>query len=261
MPTVAELTEPYGNFMLGPVRGPRVCDVCLTFIDGYPRCYTCARTPQALDVLAPISYSVAAGQLHHVLAAYKRQDGRVGRRLSTQLAAVLWRFLSCHEHCLAQAAGVPSFDLVATVPSGVGERDRSHPLHRIVSEMVGPTRDRHRRLLGRSTVSVAPHEFDRRRYEATGRVPGAAVLVIDDTWTTGASVQSAATVLKEAGAQTVAAVVIGRHLNRKWGENERRLRALTRPFDWTRCAYCDADPRAPERLPSEDGGYQPPCGL
>ena len=93
MPTVAELTEPYGNFMLGPVRGPRVCDVCMTFTDGYPRCYTCARTPRALDVLAPISYSVAAGQLHHVLAAYKRQDGRVGRLLSTQLAAVLWRFL------------------------------------------------------------------------------------------------------------------------------------------------------------------------
>ena len=78
MPTVAELTEPYGNFMLGPVRGPGVCEVCLTFTDGYPRCYTCARTPRALDVLAPISYSVAAGQLHHVLAAYKR-SGRPGR--------------------------------------------------------------------------------------------------------------------------------------------------------------------------------------
>src|SRR5690349_6777809 len=109
MPTVAELTEAYGNFMLGPVRGPSVCDVCLTFTDGYPRCYTCARTPQALDALAPISYSVATGQLHHVLAAYKRQDGNVGRHLSIQLAAVLWRFLSGHENCLARAAGVPSF--------------------------------------------------------------------------------------------------------------------------------------------------------
>ena len=96
------------------------------------------RTPQALDALAPISYSVAAGQLHHVLAAYKRQDGRVGRRLSIQLAAVLWRFLSGHEGCLAHAAGVSSFDLVVTVPSGIGERDESHPLHHIVSEIVAP---------------------------------------------------------------------------------------------------------------------------
>jgi hypothetical protein len=259
MPTVAELTEPYGNFMLGPVRGPGVCDVCLTFTDGYPRCYTCARTPQALDALVPISYSVAAGQLHHVLAAYKRLNGWVGRRLSTELAAVLWRFLSDHERCLAQAAGVPSFDLVATVPSGDGERDASHPLHWIVSEMVGPTRDRHHRLLSRSGAPVAAHEFDRRRYEVTGRLPEGAVLMIDDTWTTGANVQSAATTLKEAGAQTVAAVVIGRHLNREWGENERRLRALSRPFDWTRCAHCDHDSRAPERLSGGDGGYQPPC--
>jgi len=259
MPTVAELTEPYGNFMLGPVRGPRVCDVCLTFTDGYPRCYTCARTPRALDVVAPISYSVATGQLHHVLAAYKRQDGRVGRLLSTQLAAVLWRFLSGHEACLAQAAGVASFDLVATVPSGVGERDETHPLHRIVSEMVAPTRDRHRRLLDRSAIPVAPHAFDRRRYNVTGQVPGAAVLVIDDTWTTGANVQSAATVLKEAGAQTVAAVVIGRHLNREWGRNEQRLSALDRPFDWTRCAYCAPASGDPAGLPGENAGYEPPC--
>ena len=259
MPTVAELTEPYGNFMLGPVRGPRVCDVCLTFTDGYPRCYTCARTPQALDALAPISYSVATGQLHHVLAAYKRQDGRVGRRLSIQLAAVLWRFLSGHEGCLAHAAGVSSFDLVVTVPSGIGERDESHPLHHIVSEIVAPTRDRHQRLLARSTAPVAPHEFDRRRYETTGRVNGAAVLVIDDTWTTGANVQSAAAVLKEAGAQTIAAVVIGRHLNREWGQNERRLSALEQPFDWTRCAYCAPASGDPAGLPGRDGGYQPPC--
>ena len=69
MPTVAELTEPYGNFMLGPVRGAGVCDVCFTFTDGCARCSACARMPKALDVLAPISYSVAAGQLHHVLFA------------------------------------------------------------------------------------------------------------------------------------------------------------------------------------------------
>jgi hypothetical protein len=259
MPTVAELTEPYGNFMLGPVRGPGVCDVCLTFTDGYPRCYTCARTPQALDALAPISYSVAAGQLHHVLAAYKRTDGWVGRQLATQLAAVLWRFLSGHEQCLARAAGVRSFDLVASVPSGDAERDPSHPLRWIVGEAVGPTRDRHRRLLARSDVQVAAHEFDSRRYEATGELAEKAVLMIDDTWTTGANVQSAARALKDAGAQTVVAVVVGRHLNREWGQNELRLRALDRPFDWTTCAYCDPASAAAAGLQSRDAGYQPRC--
>ena len=259
MPTVAELTEPYGNFMLGPVRGTGVCEVCFTFTDGCPRCEVCARTPQALDVLAPISYSVATGQLHHVLAAYKRHEGQVRRGLSTQLAAVLWRFLVGHEGCLGRAAGVASFDLVATVPSGDGERDATHPLRWIVSDAVGPTRDRHRRLLGRSAVAVVPHEFDPRRFEVAERLAESAVLIVDDTWTTGANVQSAATALKEAGARTVAAVVIGRHLNRKWGHNEHRLRALTRPFDWTKCAYCAAVGGDPAGLLGRDGGYQPRC--
>lgn len=259
MPTVAELTEPYGNFMLGPVRGAGVCDVCFTFTDGRSRCQACGRTPQALDVLAPISYSVGAGQLHHVLAAYKRHDGEAARTLSTQLAAVLWRFLSGHEGCVAQAAGVASFDLVATVPSGHDERDASHPLHWIVGEAVGPTRDRHRRLLGRSTVPVLPHEFNRRRYEVANRLPESAVLIIDDTWTTGANVQSAATALRQAGARKVAAVVIGRHLNRRWGQNERRMSELDRPFDWTTCAYCHPASAAPAGLLGRNAGYEPRC--
>ena len=64
------------------------------------------------------------------------------------------------------------------------------------------------------------------------------MLLIDDTWTTGANAQSAAAALKDAGAGTVAAVVIGRHLNRDWHENDLRLRALGESFDWEHCALC-----------------------
>jgi hypothetical protein len=46
----------------------------------------------------------------------------------------------------------------------------------------------------------------------------------------------------------VAAVVIGRHVNRNWHENDRRLRALPR-FDWGRCALC-APAAAPIQPPS-----------
>lgn len=260
MPTVVELTEPYGNFMLGPARGAGVCEVCFTFTDRYARCYTCARTPQALDAVLPISYSPALAQLHYVLAAYKRLDGRVGRRLSLQLAAVLWRFLSDHEHCAAAAAGVRSFDLVTTVPSGEDGRDPRHPLHWIVSEVVGPTRERHRRLLARSDVMVAAHEFDQRKFRATKQLGGQTVLLIDDTWTTGANAQSAAAALKAADAGRIAAVVIGRHLNREWADNDRRLTAVSRPFDWTKCGFCGRPPTGVKGLSCRDGGYQPPGG-
>jgi hypothetical protein len=43
-------------------------------------------------------------------------------------------------------------------------------------------------------------------------VTGAGILLIDDTWASGASAQSAAVALKQAGARAVAVVVIGRHV-------------------------------------------------
>ena len=67
------------------------------------------------------------------------------------------------------------------------------------------------------------------------------MLLIDDTWTTGANAQSAAAALKSAGASKIAALVIGRHLHRDWSENDRRLKALRSPFDWDACALHPAD--------------------
>ena len=237
MPTVGELSGLYENFLVTPLPGLEVCDVCFNLTAGYRRCYACARGKQVLDALVPISYSVGGEQLHHALACYKRLTGEVARRLGAELAAVLWRFLAAHEDCLAQAGRVPTFELVATVPSGDRERDESHPLRHIAGELVGPTRGRYERLLSRSAAPVEPRAFDPARYEPVRKLSGESVLLVDDTWTTGASAQSAAAALKSVGAGAVAAVVIGRHVNRDWDENDRRLRALP-GFDWNRCALC-----------------------
>lgn len=238
MATVAELTAPYGNVLLAPRRGPAVCRTCFNLTDGYERCYACGQNQDAVDVVAPISYSVAGEQLHHALAAYKRSSERWTAVLVRQLAAVLWRHLSRHEACLARAAGVDGFALVTTVPAGHGRRDVPHPLQGIVGRIARPTRDRYTQLLRVTGQPVALHTFDPERFTPIRRLDGEPVLLIDDTWTTGASAQSAAAALKRAGAGPVAAVVIGRHLNRDWHENDRRLRALPTPFDWSRCAFC-----------------------
>jgi hypothetical protein len=239
VPTVRELTAVYGNFMMSPRPGPEVCETCFNLTHGYSRCYACSHGQNWLDALAPISYSIAREQLHHALASYKRLSGEPARRLSAELAALLWRHLSGHEPCVASAAGVAQFELVSTVPSGIRERDEQHPLRQIVGELVGPTRDRHERLLERSDAEVPPRTFALNKFRARRALNGETVLLIDDTWTTGASAQSAAAALKTAGAGAVAAVVIGRHLNREWHENDERLRRLTRPFDWTRCPLCE----------------------
>lgn len=244
MPTVAELTALYGNFMLGPRRGPEVCDVCFNFTSGYPRCFACDHGELWLDAFCPVSYSVGREQLHHALRRYKRPGGR---RITIELAAVLWRHLARHEQCLAAAVADDGFELVTTVPSSDAARDEHHPLHVIAGELVAPIRARHRRLLRRSAKSVDHRMFDAEKYEVTERLDGRSVLLIDDTWTTGANAQSAAAALKAAGAGSVGAIVIGRFLNRGWHENDRRLRGISQPFDWERCALCD-DGATPERL-------------
>jgi hypothetical protein len=239
VPSVAELSEPYGNFMLGPRPGPDTCELCLDFTRGYRRCHGCSRAENSLAAVAPISYSVAGEQLHHALLGYKRLKGNVARRLERELGAVLWRFLSLHEECVVQAAGVDRFELVTTVPSGDRDRDLDHPMRGIVGELVGPTHDRHRLLLTRSETDVLPRTANPEKFKALRGLDGEAVLLIDDTWTTGASAQSAAAALRATGAGPVAAVVIGRHVNRDWGDNDRRLGELPQPFDWDRCALCD----------------------
>lgn len=258
MPTVRDMSELYENFMIGPRPGPGVCVRCFNLTDGYQRCYACAHCENLLDALAPISYSVAREQLHHALASYKRLSGEVAHRLGIQLAAVLWRHLQAHEPCVASAAGVGrrggerSFQIVTTVPSGDQHRDDRQPLRWIVGELVGPTRERYERLVTRTAAVVDARAFDPEKFTATRLLDGEAILLIDDTWTTGANAQSAAAALKAAGAGPVGAVVIGRHVNREWHDNDRRLKALGGRFDWSRCALC-ADARVPRKYAdSED---------
>jgi predicted amidophosphoribosyltransferase len=256
MATVSALSDPYGNFLLGPRPGDGVCRRCFNLTDGYELCFACEHGGDSIDVVAPISYSVAGEQLHHALAGYKRGSMRWMRTLTRQLAAVLWRHLALHEPCIARAAGVTRFPQVTTVPSGSASRTPPHPLEEIVAHLVEPTRDRYVPLLRRTAHPVPAHSFSPDRFAATTELTGEPVLLIDDTWTTGASAQSAAATLKKAGAGPVAVVVIGRHLNRDWGENDRRLRAIPTPYDWSRCVCC---PSVPE--PDAAGEPSAPPGV
>lgn len=235
MPLVSELSAPFENFMLSPRHGHDVCSTCFNITDGYDRCYACAHGGLLLDVMIPISYSVAGEQLHHVLAGYKRLSGPVARRMTMGLAAVLWRWLEGHERCLADAAGVDRFTVVTSVPSS-GER---RVLQDLVSGLVGPAKGRYAPVLSRSGVEVTPHRFDSRRYAVDGKLDGERVLLIDDMWTTGSNAQSAAAALKAAGAGTVAALAVGRHVHRDWGRCDAQLNALARPYDWGSCPWCD----------------------
>ena len=256
------LTDPYEPLLIAPRAGFGICVECFNTTIGFDRCYACARAPRSLDVVVPITYSVAHEPIHIALAAYKRRGDAMAERMQAEIAAVLSRFLECHEPCLAAATAVQRFEIVTTVPSGDRDRDRHHPLRRIVGELSPQTRDRFQRLLRRSCAVCRQRRVDPRRYEATRALAGEPVLLVDDTWTTGASARSAALALKRAGAGPVAAVVIGRHLNRGWHENDVRLRNLARPFDWASCVLCagDAD-RASSESPDRRRAHDPSGAL
>jgi hypothetical protein len=54
--------------------------------------------------------------------------------------------------------------------------------------------------------------LDPDRFRAAGPLPGARVLLLDDTWVSGSTAQAAAVALKRAGAARVVTVVLGRHV-------------------------------------------------
>lgn len=238
MGTVTRLNMSPG-LLHSPRHGRDVCVNCFNLTRGFHQCFACSRLEQHLAAMLPISYSVGHEYLHHILADYKRLHDSRGRSAAGQVTTMLSMFLVRHEACLARAAGVARFGLVTTVPSGDAERDRHHPLRQIVGEFVEPTSGRYERVLNRTRVPVEPRVFEMERFRSSRRLDGENILLIDDTWTTGASAQSAAAALRAAGAASVAAVVVGRHLNRDWYENDQHLDGL--PFDWDRCAICSAE--------------------
>jgi hypothetical protein len=121
--------------------------------------------------------------------------------------ALLLAFLADHGPCVWQRAGMPPPDLLTVVPTGAG-RPGPHPLLRLVWPYL--------RLPGCS-LALRPgrqgRDLDLDRFQVLGRPAGASVLLLDDTWVSGASAQSAAAALKLAGARHVAVIVLGRHVN------------------------------------------------
>jgi predicted amidophosphoribosyltransferase len=225
--------------LITPEPGPGVCPACFNFtLESAGRCRACRASETHLSALVPVSYAQAGGGLHRALADYKRAAEPAVPYLSEEIARLLSRFLARHERCVAMAAGVPGFDCVVVVPSSDRRRDVHHPLRRIVRERVSETLARYCDALGAGPAGCTPHAFDPRRFVARMAMDRQRVLLIDDVWTTGASAQSAAAVLREAGAETVAAVVIGRYVNGFWGAIADRLAEMEHRFEPDACAIC-----------------------
>ncbi|HEX9065736.1 MAG TPA: phosphoribosyltransferase [Streptosporangiaceae bacterium] len=192
-----------------------LCGVCRgPAAPGRRLCFQCTlhrecAGPGLAALVVPVAFAIKGSPFAAYLWQYKsaRPPPAVRDRAGVLLSALLLLFLREHGRCLWRAAGTGAPTALAVVPTGRG-RAGPHPLRGLVQDYLdlpwaeleaGPGRDRER-------------DLDPARYVAAVR-PGARVLLLDDTWTTGASAQSAAMALHQAGALAVVTVVLGRHVS------------------------------------------------
>jgi hypothetical protein len=203
----------YPLYPIGPDPPAAACTVCRgPARSGYARCYQCDAHEVLghgllADAVVPVSYAVKGTPFAQDLWRYKSSrsggDTSAGRSLLTLLLA----FLADHADCAWRRAAMPGPGRLAVVPSGVG-RPGSHPLLALASPSLG---------LPLWPLAIRPgrqgRDLDVHRFQAGAGPLGCGVLLLDDTWVSGASAQSACAALKLAGAGAVALVVLGRHVN------------------------------------------------
>ena len=66
-------------------------------------------------------------------------------------------------------------------------------------------------------------------------IAGRHVLVVDDTWVSGAKSQSAALALKDAGAARVTILCVTRWLRYDWADHRQLIDTLAEPYNAMRC--------------------------
>lgn len=200
-----------------PVAGPDVCRRCHGPTTRPGECWCCRRVGRLLggrdpDVpVVPLAVCRPGDAWHGVLRRYK-DAGAVAARahFSAVLRARLDRFLTDHGSCLRAAAG--GWEALAVVPTtarGAG-RGVAHPLVAVVRDSAlgaAPTL-----AMGPGGTSAAhlrpsPAAFAVPRVGPSA--PARRVLVVDDTWVTGARARSAAAALAGAGHVVTGVLVLG----------------------------------------------------
>lgn len=196
-PYVAKLIP---SLIAVPAAQAGVCAVCRSSSE-HERCQQCGDALRLLgwlpDVL-PIALMTAESPLYEALRGYKNSSSdAVRRRHRLTGAALLATFARDHSHCLGE------FDSVTAIPSV-----RRSAVEELIA-LVRDLRERDAPALVAATAWIG-RTVDPSRYAVSRDVAGERILVVDDTFTSGATMFSACTTLREAGAEVVGPIAIGR---------------------------------------------------
>lgn len=219
MPTVVEVTDPLRSiYRTVPPSGPGVCTVCHSQPNaGFDVCSSCyaamSRVSHPTRRVVPVSLMSKDGQLYYALRRYKDViPSAASGQLQRAVAATIGRFLDGHGPCIQDASG-RAWDTVTTTVPSTRRRPGVHPLAaavRMLPQLGAMMVDT---LRANAAGDGADRDADDARFELIASVSGRSIPIVDDTLTTGARIQSAASRLAHGGATVVAAVPVGRLVN------------------------------------------------
>ncbi|MCD9197472.1 ComF family protein [Aeromicrobium wangtongii] len=208
--------------------------------DRFAYCAHCRAYTRSIDLLVPAVYSFT-NTIESMLHRYK-DFGDQYRWLNLPLGSLTSMFVRDHLACIDNHLG--GIDVVVKIPSNNRTRGFDHLDLLLNSVEGGATLNLDDEVLTRDHTVTRPRrgELKPEAYDVVDEaVAGRTVLVFDDLWTSGSSAASAAAALKNAGADTVAVMTIGRQLNGANGyENSADLVTEARERDWegSGCVVC-----------------------
>ncbi|GAB1344788.1 phosphoribosyltransferase [Gemmatimonas sp.] len=219
VPTYAEALEVVKRDARGLVSPSRedACPLCAGICGpGFQQCSGChllmknGAKRELLRRVLPVTTALDPGPWYTTMATYKTAQPERVYYLAAALAAAVLHF----GEALAKALGGAP-DVVCITPSSSGrtlEEQRLLDVVKTAHDVLPPCEPLLTHVDGmpkpNNTVRPEVYTGDARQIE------GRRVLLIDDTWVSGASVTSAAMRLEQLGAQAVAMVVLARRIER-----------------------------------------------
>ncbi len=201
-----------------------LCGQCGTPTAGYPKCYKCGQEFKGTgwdhllpNAVVPLSYAISGQQSGIDIYAYK--DPRRAQPALSRLQILVYFFVKYHLRCLASQVGLDPTHAVS-VPSGKGRRD--HPLHLSLLPYFGRDLENQEarrvapnRAANERQTAIDPNLFDVGKFEADDHV-----VVLEDTWVSGANCLSLAIAIRRAGAGAVSIVSVARFLVPKFEDTQ-----------------------------------------
>lgn len=221
-----------------PPPGDGVCEACCGPCRvGFSDCYVCARVfteaPSSLQRrVVPLTSTLEEGPWYGQLIAYKTTSTAPW----PLLGSLVLRFTSLHRTRLQSLlGGAPT--AVCVVPSTRGIRVPDQPLHRMLLAMPRASDDAlpaPAPLLEHTGKPVPRQSYTPSAFRPTrgAMVRRGRIVLVEDSWTSGANAMSAAGALLDAGAGSVVVLPIARLVKATfWGEDHPYLTAMRKPYD------------------------------